>query len=459
MAKQFAEQGGAATMNPGAIFRWLSSKVIKRLMSPERLVKQRSKTEKLRRRLGDKHIVEYFHQIDDGYSYLAAQALKRFSERYDIELRCHLVSGPQGKNSAEPDLLLALSRYDSGHLAAHYGLEFPAHGAAPEAALLELGSMILAAQDSQGFIDCAAEVGAALWAGDRPKLKALAKQYGCVLSGEIAARIESGNTRRAVLRHYSGAMFYYGHEWYWGIDRLHYLEKRLAELGADTQTHKSLLMPRPEIPAANLVDNGSLTLEFYPSLRSPYTAIVFDKVVELANDTGVVLNVRPVLPMVMRGVPATREKGLYIFSDASREARECHIPFGNFYDPIGDPVRRCYSLYSWACEHGKGTALLSSFLGAAFAEGINTNNDKGLKKVIEKAGLSWDEAKTIIGQKSWEPLLEANRRAMYGAGLWGVPSLRLLNEKGEQLLGIWGQDRLWLVAQEIQHQLAARQQP
>ena len=103
--------------------------------------------------------------------------------------------------------------------------------------------------------------------------------------------------------------------------------------------------------------------------------------------------------------------------------------------------------------------MLSSFLGAAFAEGINTNNDKGLKKGIEKAGLSWDEAKTIIGQKGWQPLLEANRLAMYGAGLWGVPSLRLLNEKGEQLLGIWGQDRLWLVAQEIQHQLAARQQP
>ena len=78
-------------------------------------------------------------------------------------------------------------------------------------------------------------------------------------------------------------MFYYGHEWYWGIDRLHYLEKRLAELGADTQTHQSLLMPRPEIPAANLVDNGSLTLEFYPSLRSPYTAIVFEKVVEFCQ--------------------------------------------------------------------------------------------------------------------------------------------------------------------------------
>ena len=456
MAKQFAEQGGAATMNPGAIFRWLSSKVIKRLMSPERLVKQRSKTEKLRRRLGDKHIVEYFHQIDDGYSYLAAQALKRFSERYDIELRCHLVSGPQGKNSAEPDLLLALSRYDSSHLAAHYGLEFPAHGAAPEAVLVELGSMILAAQDSQGFIDCAAEVGAALWAGDRPKLKALAKQYGCVLSGEIAAHIASGNARRAVLRHYSGAMFYYGHEWYWGIDRLHYLEKRLAELEADLQPQQAPIMPRPEIELGDLRDDGRLTLEFYPSLRSPYTAAIFDRVVTLAQDTGVNLVVRPVLPMVMRGVPATREKGLYIFSDASREARESGIPFGNFYDPVGEPVRRCYSLYSWACEQGKGTALLSSFLRAAFALGINTNNDRGLRKVVEQAGLDWAQAKIIVGQDGWQDLLETNRLAMYEAGLWGVPSFRLLDQTGKPLVSLWGQDRLWLFAREIKHQLARR---
>ncbi len=35
------------------------------------------------------------------------------------------------------------------------------------------------------------------------------------------------------LKHYSGAMFYYGQEWYWGVDRLHYLEQRLSELGVD----------------------------------------------------------------------------------------------------------------------------------------------------------------------------------------------------------------------------------
>lgn len=53
-------------------------------------------------------------------------------------------------------------------------------------------------------------------------------------------------------------------------------------------------------------------------------------------------------------------------------------------------------------------------------------------------------------------MLEQNRLAMYEAGLWGVPSFRLLDENGEQLLALWGQDRLWLFAREIQRQLDKR---
>jgi 2-hydroxychromene-2-carboxylate isomerase len=54
-------------------------------------------------------------------------------------------------------------------------------------------------------------------------------------------------------------------------------------------------------------------------------------------------------------------------------------------------------------------------------------------------------------------MVEENRLSMYDAGLWGVPSFRLLNENGEQVLALWGQDRLWLFAREIQRQLARRQ--
>lgn len=455
MAEQFKEQGGVATMDPSPLLRWLTSRVMTRLSNPARLEKKRAMLEKKRVKAGLPHVIEYFHQVDDGYSHLAAQVLNQLAARYDIQLVCHLVSASVGKNAPEPELLHKLSGYDAFHVAPAYGLEFPEHTQTPQDPLLKLASSILAAQNTADFVQHAADVGQALWAGDASALQALAQQYGAASDEHMAEKIATGNARREALKHYSGAMFYYGEEWYWGVDRLYHLEQRLAGLGVDKQAGQAMLIPRPAIDVGETKDTGSLTLEVYPSLRSPYTAISFDRAVQLAKDTGVKLVVRPVLPMVMRGVPATRQKGMYIFGDAAREAHAAGTPYGNFYDPIGEPVRRCYSLYPWACEQGKGNELLSSFLSCAFAEGVNTNKDKGLKRVVEKAGLNWQQAKPLIGQPGWESLLEENRLAMYEAGLWGVPSFRLLDQNGKQLLALWGQDRLWLFAREIQRVLTS----
>ncbi|MCB1688877.1 MAG: DsbA family protein, partial [Halioglobus sp.] len=453
MAEQFKEQGGAATMDPNPVLRWATSTLMTQMCRPQRLTKQRAKFEKARAKAGAAHVVEYYHQVEDGYSHLAAQVLQSLAERYDIEIVCHLVQGPQGKNAAEPELLLQLSRYDAFHVAGEYGLAFPRHDEALRPDLVQLATAILAAQDNQAFIERAAEVGSALWAGDEAALEHLAQQCGRAPESAVSQRIATGMERREALRHYSGAMFYYGGEWYWGVDRLYHLEQRFADLGIDRKPAEKPLVPRPVIPPPVLKDDGRLTLEIYPSLRSPYTAISFDRAVKLARDTGVNLVVRPVLPMVMRGVPATREKGMYIFWDTAREARAAGVPFGNFYDPIGNPARNGYSLFSWASEQGKGVELISAFLRCAFAEGVNLNNERGLQKVVEKAGLNWHEAAQKVGQSGWEDMLETNRLAMYHSGLWGVPSFRLLDDTGEQILALWGQDRLWLIAREIQRQL------
>jgi 2-hydroxychromene-2-carboxylate isomerase len=170
---------------------------------------------------------------------------------------------------------------------------------------------------------------------------------------------------------------------------------------------------------------------------------------KLAHESGINLEIKPVLPMVMRGVPATRQKGIYIFKDAAREARAQGVIYGKFYDPIGDPVLKGYALYVWAKTTGKGNDLLGSFLNAAFAEGINTNNYHGLRHVVEKAGLDWQEARNHLNDTEWHSELEQNRLSMYGFGSWGVPSYHLLDANGDSVLAVWGQDRLWLVSRKI----------
>jgi 2-hydroxychromene-2-carboxylate isomerase len=81
-----------------------------------------------------------------------------------------------------------------------------------------------------------------------------------------------------------------------------------------------------------------------------------------------------------------------------------------------------------------------------------------MRLVVERAGLPWDEALGIMGNDEWQDEIEANRLAMYRFGSWGVPSFRLLDAKGGEVLALWGQDRLWLVAREIQRLLGEARQ-
>ena len=440
-------------MDPSRLMRWLTSRVMSRISRPTSTEARHAKAEQIRVKAGAPHRVDYFHQVDEGYSDLTAQVLERFAQRYDIELHCHLVRGQEGKNAPEPEMLASLARYEAHLIAPGYGLCFPQRPDPPEPEHVVVATQILAAQSSEDFPRVVAAVSAALWQGDDAALKRLAVAHGSASADAAAAAVSAGTEKRKALRHYSGAMFYYGGEWYWGVDRLYHLEMRLAALGADRSPGESLIAPRPDMDLAGHTDQGRYTLELYASLRSPYTAVIFDRAVAFAQHAGVELKLRPVLPMVMRGVPATREKGMYIFMDAAREARVAGVPYGNFYDPIGDPARRCYALYPWAASQGKGVELCSSFLRHAFALGVNTNNDRGLRKVVEAAGLDWGAAQAHREDTAWEALLEDNRQTMYAAGLWGVPSFRLLNPAGEALLATWGQDRLWLVAHTLRDAL------
>ena len=178
MSHQFKEQGGAAAMDPSPLKRWLSSKVIMHLNNDRRLEKRRKRAENARKKAGRRHVVDYFHQMEDGYSYLAAQLLCRLAERYDVELRCHLVRGPEGNNAPDAAMLLGLSRYDSSLIASEYGLDFPAEGPSPDNDNIRLAQAISAAVPQSHLPELLPKVGHALWRNDRTELESLAAVTG-----------------------------------------------------------------------------------------------------------------------------------------------------------------------------------------------------------------------------------------------------------------------------------------
>ncbi len=450
----FKNLGGSADSDPNPLKRWASSMFMRRMSNLKLRDKKRKKAEKVRKKQGMPHEVHYFHEMDDGYSLLAIQILEQLQSKYDIKLTCHIASRETSDNVPEPELLNRLSLSDGRLIAPYFGLLFPNTETPPESALVQRSHKIAIDMAANNRFSDLAGLTTAVISNNQEQIKIFDQHSPEMNPDEIKRQLDKSNRLRQELGHYSGAMFYYAGEWYWGIDRLYHLENRLIEIGASSGDPERLLCPRPDIAMGPARDSGELKLRFFPSLRSPYTSIIYDKTIELAEETGIRLEITPVLPMVMRGVPATIDKGRYIISDTAREARTLNINWGGrVYDPIGNPVRNCYAIFPWAKRIGHGEKLLREFLQFAFFEGINTDTESGLKRVVENAGLNWTQAKSRLYLDEWQPLIEKNRLEMYKLGCWGVPSYELSDSQGNSLISTWGQDRLWVVSRIIQDYL------
>ena len=429
------------------------------LTSPRTRALRRGLAELSRRVRGEPQRVHFFHQVDDPYSHLAAQVLHELLRRYDVELEPHLVGPPPDEAAPERARLEAFARKDAADVAPAYGLHFPEAAPVPDPARVELATRILARTAHEDFARVAPRVSHALWSGDAAELEKRAAEHGAASASAAQEAVARGDALRRRLGHYLGAMFYYGGEWSWGVDRLHHLERHLQARGLlRPGADPAPIAPRPDFhgePAVPAPEAGPLALDFFLSLRSPYTAIAMPRLLALPERLSVELHLRPVLPMVMRGLPVPPAKRRYILLDTRREADDAGVPFGRICDPVGRPVERAFTLLPFARERGRAGAFLHAFTRASFAEGVDTGADAGLRYVLESAGLSWHDARAHLDRDDAVPELEANRKELLALGLWGVPSFRLRGPRGEPDFCTWGQDRIWRVEAEIRRRVAA----
>jgi len=344
--------------------------------------------------------VHYFHQADDPYSQLAASQLDEFCVRYPLRLETHAVPPPDRAAAPQAEALRRWSQRDAARWAQHFGL------APPEPP----------------------------WHPDELALAHRASPRA----------LEAGAALRRRLGHYLGGMFYCEGEWYWGLDRLHFLESRLSTEMQREAAPTPLFLP-PALQFAPTTPTAEApTLDFFCSLRSPYTWLATPRVRALAKHYGATLRLRFVLPMVMRGLPVPLAKRLYILKDTKREALRLGLPFGDVADPVGLPTERGLALLHHAVQQGCGEEFLESFLRGVFAEGIDAGSRRGLERIAIRAGLSRANLHDALADHSWRALADAHREDLLAAGLWGVPSFRV-----NGLPALWGQDRLWMIEQDL----------
>jgi 2-hydroxychromene-2-carboxylate isomerase len=384
---------------------WLMPVISQQFLSRSRLLALREKAEIKRNAQQRPHVLHFFHELEDPYSQLLAQAIPLLQSKYSVSVVQHLVGPPDDSAAPEREKLKAYSQQDASRLAKQYGLQWAGVSSTSETTSISSKEALLTSQR-------------------------LRKKWGHYLSGVI----------------------YYEGEWYWGIDRLHHLEDRLHGLGLSkkprmpSEAERSPLFFTPQYQSLGHVPEGT-SIDFFFSLRSPYSAISCAKLFPWAKDNGVQVNLRYVLPMVMRGLPVPAEKRKYISLDAAREAFVQNVPFGRLNDPVGKPTERGLALIPFAQMHELAEDYVMSFMQGVWSEGLDAGTDAHLQIIVERCGLHWQAAKDILKSQSneqhWRAVAEQNRQALFGLGLWGVPSFKFDDT------AVWGQDRFWVIEKAL----------
>jgi len=215
----------------------------------------------------------------------------------------------------------------------------------------------------------------------------------------------------------------------------------------------------------------SLSLQLYWSFRSPYSYIVLPRIVALARDYDLTVELRVVHPAALRNPDYFRHMNPiarpYHWLDSARAAMFLGIPFRR---PVPDPIlqdpvtlavatdqphaRRLGRLGVAATERGRGLAFceeVSRVLWDGTVDGWDQGNH--LARASARAGLDLDELEAAItaDPHHYEKLLEDNDKRLHAAGHWGVPTMVFRDEP------FFGQDRFDLLVWRLQqHGLARR---
>ncbi|HEX4453738.1 MAG TPA: DsbA family protein [Kofleriaceae bacterium] len=437
------------------ITKRLMGKAIATWLGPTGEAARRAVAEVKERVTGTTKKLELYFDIAEPWSYLAAQVTSRLLEAYPVELEFHAITPPASDVDPFPVQRAKHAVRDAQQLADFYDLDFPGKREADSGSVRDFGTVLVRERPARDQLKAALELGHAMWSNDKKALTKLIGAWGSESHGTVAPILNASYSALRKRGHYMGAMLAYGGEWYWGVDRLRYLEAALArDTGKPVANvvHERPLAERGAQVIAEPVANKPpqpLACELWFSFRSPYSYLALEQIEGVLAPYAIPLKLRAVPPLVMRGAKMPTVKQMYIVRDVKREADRLGIPFGEICDPLGAGIDRCIALAYWADSRGALLPFAKSALRGIWAEARDVGEYVDLRFIVERAGLPWDEAREALNNPEAPKWAQAATTDMAVHSLWGVPSFKL----GDFVA--WGQDRLPILADRLRRNAAA----
>jgi 2-hydroxychromene-2-carboxylate isomerase len=217
----------------------------------------------------------------------------------------------------------------------------------------------------------------------------------------------------------------------------------------------------------------TLSIDLFWSFRSPYSYLATPRLVDMACEWGLTVNVRPVYPLAVRSGDFFRQVNPlwipYLMRDTYRLSQMLGLPYRW---PRPDPVviepstraatpdqpyiHRLTRLGCAAAETPHGLDFLNEVSRVIWSGQVdNWHEGDHLAKASARAGLDLAslDAKIAADPDGYESIIQANQQAHFDCGHWGVPTMAFQGEP------FFGQDRLDVLLWRLkQNGLRAREE-
>lgn len=370
-----------------------------------------------------RHPVTFYYSCYDPYSHLTAQVLAELVMFFDVKLKIVIVGAI---NQIDEPAHINYALRDCQQLSKRYQLSDFSNSAIPSQAAFNAANNLLLSGELT--LERLIAVGQQLWC--QPELLNM-KQHPA-LTTHLAQKLKKNTAKLLAKGHFQSAVLHYGREWYWGLDRLSFLTQRLKELGACKMDNRLLNFDRPSSQSIDYPREPK-SIDVYVSFRSPYSYIALCR---LARQPDIAIKLKPILPMVMRGMELSKKKKMCILLDAARIAHASDIPFGKIRDPLGKGIHDCINLFYFANTQGKSLEMITELMTGIWSQGLDVNDRNTLQSIVERLDLDWQQALDAMRANHGVHQAHVNSDDLAKLGLWGVPSFKV----GQ--MTYWGQDRL-----------------
>ncbi|CAO2652267.1 Nn.00g005500.m01.CDS01 [Neocucurbitaria sp. VM-36] len=258
---------------------------------------------------------------------------------------------------------------------------------------------------------------------------------------------------------------------YWGQDRMHFVEATLLSLSQQNQAtswtsvpHLRSLMPRC---TPSNTPHGKVKLEFWYDFSSPWAFLGYTQLERLKRTFGPSLEVvmKPfLLGILFREIGAPNLPMSAVSAAKAMWSRQDHADWTRYWNAVNEqdgggkdkriefhwadvfPIRTP-TVLRVAIAEPKTVPLLYS---ACWEHNANVSDESVLADVLEKAGFN---GANLIAQAN-EPAIKSQLRQLTAEakdkGICGVPTYRVLRDSGDgkwNLAGglVWGQDEINVV--------------